>query len=273
MVDLVVVAGTTVIVPLALLLVHGDVRVSAGAAAAGCVGAASFLFDEGRVAAVLVIPWGIVVAALAWGRVRAFLRTRRGVAEVIASCFLAGGAGWLVLSRYGAAPLGFGDTIVELTAMHFHYAGFVAPVVTLQLARRLRESGAPADGLVEVSVYVVLAATPITAAGITFASWMGAVGALLFTIALTASSIVTLGFVMRDVRGAPRALLVISALSVLLPMALAVTYAAGRWLPTPAPSIPVMVWTHGLLNAFGFALCGVCGWLLVQARRGSNVTR
>jgi hypothetical protein len=176
----------------------------------------------------------------------------------------------LVLSRYGSTPLDFGPVIVELTAVHFHYAGFVAPVLALRLARRLRDQHSARCAIATACVAVILAATPITAAGITLAEWLGAVGALLFFVALTIMSVLTLTAVVPEVQGRARWLLAASSVAVLAPLALAVLYAAGRWLSTPAPSIRTMAWTHGLLNALGFSLCGVLGWLSVREEDASS---
>lgn len=43
-------------------------------------------------------------------------------------------------------------------------------------------------------------------------------------------------------------------------MPLAGWYAAGEYLPIEAPTIPEMIVSHGLLNAVGFALCGLIGY-------------
>jgi hypothetical protein len=54
-------------------------------------------------------------------------------------------------------------------------------------------------------------------------------------------------------------------LSVVVAMALAIVYSLGQWAGTPAPSIEVMAWTHGLLNAVGFSFFGALGWHLQSA--------
>jgi hypothetical protein len=53
-------------------------------------------------------------------------------------------------------------------------------------------------------------------------------------------------------------------------MLLAVQWAVGHNLGTPALSIPDMVRFHGVANAVGFSLLGVLGWRL--ARRPGRVT-
>ena len=55
------------------------------------------------------------------------------------------GAGWLVLYRLGVRPLGFADVIVLLTGVHFHYTGFVLPIVAGMVGRWLRAESAQSD--------------------------------------------------------------------------------------------------------------------------------
>jgi len=78
---------------------------------------------------------------------------------------------------------------------------------------------------------------------------------------------VTLRRIRRMADGAAAVLLTIAACSVLVGMVLAVQWALGSTLGTPALSIPAMAATHGVLNGLGFALCGVLGWRLHTAQR------
>ncbi|HEV2756977.1 MAG TPA: YndJ family transporter [Actinomycetota bacterium] len=264
-IDLALALAVLVVVPLALRL-DGRRRLQPGhllaVVGAGAVAALSLLVDAGAVAAGLAIPWLGAVAALALRHAFPFdLRALlRDALVVLSSAYLVVGAGWFVLSRYAARLLDFDDTIVELTAVHFHYAGFVAPVLVHRLAVRLRRDGR-SDAAARAALVAVLVATPLTAAGITFEPALGAAGAALFAAGLTVASVLTLRWVVPPAGAATRALLAVSSLSVIASMTLAVAYALGHWLGTAAPSLPVMVRTHGVLNAAGFALAGVLGWL------------
>lgn len=258
-IDLALGLAVLVVVPLALGLDErrpADRKHLTVVLVAGGLAVVSLLPDEGAFAAGLALPWLAVTVMLALRHlfpldVRALLRDTTAVLPFV---YLTVGAGWLVVSRYGGRPLDFDDTIVELTAVHFHYAGFVAPLVVHRLGRRLRSSSAGA------ALAAVLVATPLTAAGITFEPAMGAAGAILFAGGLTAASLLTLRRVVPTTHGAAATFLVISSASVVVAMGLAVAYALGQWLGTPAPSLPVMARTHGVLNSAGFGLCGVLGW-------------
>lgn len=95
-------------------------------------------------------------------------------------------------------------------------------------------------------------------------------GALLLTTGLWLLAWETLRRVAPATDRLPGTLLVLSALSTLAPMVLAVQWAIGSNYATPALSIPAMVRFHGIANAVGFALLGVLGWRL---RSGSDIWR
>ena len=271
-IDLALALGLVVVVPLALGLDRRrplDPARIPFVAGAGLVAAGSLLLDEGLLAAALTIPW-LVTAAIGALRHAVPVDARawiRAAPAILPFAYAVAGAGWLLVSRYGGRPLDFGDTIVELTAIHFHYAGLVAPLLVLSLVRWLRLDGKSGTAA-RASLVAVLAATPLTAAGITFEPALGAAGAVAFACGLTTASLLTLTRVLPKVRRTSRVLLGISSASVIASMALAVAYAFGQWLGTPSPSLQVMANTHGVLNAVGFALAGVLGWSREQ-RRGA----
>jgi hypothetical protein len=146
--------------------------------------------------------------------------------------------------------MGFGEPVVLLTAVHFHYAAFTALVWTGCAARRL-----PATWGRRATVAGVAVGTPLLAAGITLAPWLELAGALLLAGSLGWLAV-------RVLASAPRAgglLVRISAVSVLFSMPLAVAYAWGQ-VATPLVSLATMARLHGTANALGFGLCGLIGW-------------
>src|SRR5256885_1534113 len=83
-------------------------------------------------------------------------RNRRPVGRVLGLYWLVG-AGWLALARFGLRPLGFSPEIVLATAVHFHFAGVLLPVLVL------RSTGPRL-------VPPVLLGVPLVALGITLAA-------------------------------------------------------------------------------------------------------
>src|SRR5262249_30710618 len=130
--------------------------------------AGSFTLPAGLAAAVLALPWLGFTGLIAWmGLVSLVSRGPRpveGFRIYSGFGFLCVGGAWTVVSRYGARPLGFSDLIVLATAVHFHYAGFVLPLLTGLAGRLLRSRTAQ-----HAAVGVVLG-VPLVAVGITLSA-------------------------------------------------------------------------------------------------------
>lgn len=216
--------------------------------------AVSFLFPKGVLAALLAVPWlAFGLACATFGLIRFLPRGFRYSEEVapdIGLMFLPVGCIWLVLSRLGARPLGFGDDIVLLTAIHFHYAGFAASVFA-GMAGRLTNCVLPITGL--------LIGTPLLAMGITFSPLLEVFATILLATSILALALLTL-------TRTKNPFLLIACLSTIGAMALACAYALGNFTNNPRLTIARMAETHGMANAFGFALCGLLGWSFSRPR-------
>ena len=281
LVDLLLLLAVLVVVPLGLRLVpltgHRARRVlllartvqPAGAAA----GLVAFLVPTGYTAGILALGWLATCALASLDGLIELVETRslrpRFLVPSAALAFLSVGAGWMVVSRAGIRPLGFSRDIVELTGVHFHYAGFAATlmaalvVTALRDRPRLRPIGSAA-------ALFIVAGVPITAAGI-------ATSSAVFTIAgplllaggvLSIAAITALVIAPRVVSLTARSLLWLSAGGVVVPMLLGVEYAISRVFPLPALDLRAMALIHGDLNAVAFALAGLLGWTLAKARSG-----
>ena len=267
--------GVLVVVPLGVRL-HRDLgpRWTAFFVTAGIPAVGSLLLAQGTGAAAAAVPWLGTAAVAAAVCVVRWLRERRAVLDlgwVAAPAFLAFGAAWLVLDRAALEPAGVTPPFVLLTAVHFHYAGFVAALLVSLL--RARVGGVSPRGTA-AAVVAVVGAPPIVAAGFALVGVLQIVGAVVLTAGLLLTAWLTLRLIVPTAEdGAARALLVISSLAIVIPMLLAVQWAIGWNYGTPAPSIPAMARTHGLVNAVGFSLCGVLGWLRLHATEGGSRAR
>jgi len=201
----------------------------------------SLLLPVGPAAGAIATIWFAACAAITVGPALAWLRRPRWDAGLVALAYLCVGAGWLVMSRAGVRVSGFGPTIVELTAVHFHYAGFAA----LVLAARHT-----------VAAALVAGGTVLVAVGHFGTHELDVAGAAALTAGLLA-----LGW--STWRTTTHPLLRISAATPVVSMALALAYALGRIDVGPSVPIDDMARFHGTLNAFGFALAGLVGRLLV----------
>jgi hypothetical protein len=275
MLDLLILLAVLLVAPLGLVLAASDARAGLlpyRAAqviqpVAALLVIVAFLLPAGPLAAALASGW-LLMNGLAALSVLAALRSR-GIGRADELCLDAGllylpiGGAWLLASRLGINPLGFGDTIVLLTAIHFHYAGFAAPILAGMAGRRLAAVRPSAWGVFRVVAAGIVASVPLVALGITFSPALEVAAACVLAASLAGLSALTMRAIVPALRRrAAQALLTISAASALVAMLFAVAYAVGEFTQAPIVTIPRMIEVHGLVNALGFVSCGLVGWTL-----------
>lgn len=275
LVDLLLLLAPLVVVPLGLRLVpftgYRSRLVLALARVIQPIGAGAavvaFLIPPGWKAGVIALGWLLVcgIAALA-GLVELIESRSLPPAHLVpaaAVAYLAVGAGWMVVSRAGLRPLGFSRDIVELTGVHFHYAGFAATLMAALTMMVLRDRGRLARFSAGAALLIVIG-VPITAAGIAtgsgFATVLGPV--LLGTGVLSIAGLTGITIAPRVDSTVARGLLWLSAAGVVVPMLLGIDYAISRVFAIPALDLRAMALIHGDLNALAFSLAGLLGWSL-----------
>jgi hypothetical protein len=226
----------------------------------------SFLIPQGILAGVLSSVWLATISFVALaGLLRIFFAKSFVSYELSVSAgmlYLPIGGAWLVASRLGIQPLGFGDTIVLLTAIHFHFAGFAAPLLA-GFAGRAVSDKQTALKVVALAATGIILGTPLVAAGITFSPGVALVGAAIVTIGLSLLAVIVLLYLVPITYSiAAKALFFIASLSSIAAMILACLYAYSIVTHTLIIDIPHMAMTHGLLNSFGFALSSLIAWTL-----------
>jgi len=268
--------GMLVVVPLGLSLIPPPssdrdltfwtyniaVALTSNAAAAALL---SLFLNKGLLAALLVCGWFIATCVIAlYGLMRLILRgSLFPLSELSIDAglmYLPIAGAWLVIYRLGIQPFGYGETIILLTAVHFHFAGFAAPIIAGMNGRVLALKPHPRQ-LYALSIFGIVAAMPLVAAGITFTPLLGLIGTLLLSSGLLLLAILTIVWV-RPAFDHPvkQILLVFGALSSCSAMVLATLYAYSLATHTLILTIPLMAKTHGILNAFGFVTCNLVVW-------------
>ena len=247
-----------------------------GLAPAALAAAGAFLIAPGPEAGVLTVPWGLATVALAvWALRRAWGLWRTGrldVPEALVTAGFAtlpGGAVWLFFARAGIDPGPYGDLIVLLTAAHFHYAAFVAPVWAGLLGRSLPEAFRTAHAVLGVGLLVGFW---LVAGGI--AASRGPAGtAFVETVGVVVLTVSAIGVGVLGVVAAPRlgdrtsALMVaVSGGALVIAMGMALWFNLGPRLGVDAPDVAWMLPRHGWLNAVGFGLWGGLGWRRLKPR-------
>lgn len=272
--------GVLVIVPLALSLVPASeskdresllyrlALLSQPVAAIGAV--ASFLLEPGVPAGGLAFLWSCETALIAgFGLQRLSRPAPRSAPEVSISfglIFISVAGVWLVVHRLGLQLLDYGDTIILLTAVHFHFAGYAAPMLAGLTGRRLSQN-LGASRVFKLIPIGIVGGTALVAAGISVSPALALVGTVMISIGLLLLAILVVGWILPSMESIPgRVLILFSAVSCLPAMVLACAYAYSIVFQKLIIDIPQMAMTHGVANAFGFSLCGLVGWCF--ANRG-----
>jgi hypothetical protein len=225
----------------------------------------SFAFAQGPLTAALAVPWLLVTLTLALAGTlrlwRSSWRLNGELAVTAALLLIAVGGGWAVISRAGLRPQNFSHAIVLLTAVHFHYAGFVLPLVAgLTVNAR---SGDRRPGLIDRFMLVlIIAGVPLVGMGISLSPLLEVVASLLLVMGSSLLAVRQIQVAIQKQHSTALALLTISSLALVSAMIPAAIYACGELARTTWLDIPTMIRTHGAFNAFGFSACGVAGHLV-----------
>jgi hypothetical protein len=192
----------------------------------------------------------------------AFARTSLFVRVVVSVAYLdlAVGGAWLVASRWGLRPMGIQEPIGLLTAVHFHFAGFATAMIaaaTLQFAERRGEAR-----WLRWLVSFVIAMPYLVAAGFVISPAVKMVAAVIFSISVAGLAVFVRGCGRKAEDAHARVLLQVAAGCVFAGMVLAGMYAVADFLGSDVLTIPQMARTHGVLNAVGFCMSGLLGWVV-----------
>ncbi|MES2735736.1 MAG: YndJ family transporter [Verrucomicrobiota bacterium] len=192
------------------------------------------------------------------------MQTRRfSLAQICldgARLFPAIGAAWLVANRANWMPWGFDALIVLLTAAHFHHAGYTLPLMAGLCGQALPGRAS------RVSCGLILAGVPLVAIGITCTHfkvlpWIEPLAVSILVAGALGVALLQMQMAFQKGLSAwARALFLISGLSLLVAMLLALTFGLRSLFPAWALPMPTMWAIHGTLNTFGFGLCGVLAW-------------
>jgi hypothetical protein len=187
----------------------------------------------------------------------------------IARLDLAVGGAWLVASRLGMRPMGIQEPIGLLTAVHFHFAGFATAMIaaaTLQFAERRGE-----QRWLKPVVLMVAGLPVVVAAGFVISPVVKMGAAILFSASVAGLAVAVRACGRQAEDPTARILLQVAAGAIFAGIVLSGAYAVADYLGSDALTIPQMARTHGVLNAVGFCLTGMLGWLVERSSGQSSV--
>jgi hypothetical protein len=183
---------------------------------------------------------------------------------------------WFALDRLGARPLGFSQTTVLLTAVHFHFITLGALTLTGWAGRVLPAHPTTfVAGVYRVAALGMIVGPLLVATGITITQLTGpraleSCAAVLLALSEIVIAMLTLRCIVPAIVSPfAKGLLTLSSGAVVLTMAIAVAYALGMATGAWKITIPQMIALHGWLNALAFSACGLLGWRLALWRQES----
>lgn len=231
--------------------------------------AVSFFVPPGPLAAWLTVPWLVWTLPAAYVG-RSLFRTRKA-ADALVGFALFGlfvGAAFVLAARAGAEPLGLSAYLVELTALHFHAATLVPPIVISSAF----QAGLFGPRAVRFLTAGAIAGPVLIGYGTTEHRPTASAGALLLAAALLLYALRVLAS-SRDLPPAARPFLVASSIALFVSMPLVVVFSVSRALGAPVLDLSSIYFGHGYLNAFGFALPALLGWLRMRVEREGSEWR
>ena len=218
----------------------------------------SFAFETGVVAALLAGPWFLVTCLFGMEGLRRAIdglkRRHVDLGICAAFLFLPVGGIWTLFARAGYQPMGFDATIVLLTGVHFHYAGFALPLLA-SLSAKERPGR-----LSQLTLFGVAIGVPLVGLGITFSPIVEVAAAITLVTACIALAYLQTRIAIIRRQATISMLMMVSSMSLLAAMILAAIYAIGEFRGDRILQIEQMVPLHGIANAFGFSLCGLLAW-------------
>ena len=239
------------------------------------LGVVAIGLPPGRQAAFFAIGWLVVcvlmggsgmmgLARAPWldagGGARATHTRTTWIVICIARMDLAVGGVWLVASRLGMRPMGIQEPIGLLTAVHFNFAGFATAAIGAATLR-FAEKGAPHKWLQRL-VLVVAVLPVVVAAGFVISPIVKMGAAALSSMSVAGLAIALRAYGRKVHETTARILLQVAAGAIFMGMVLSGAYAVADYMGSDALTIPEMAKTHGILNAVGFCLAGMLGWLV-----------
>jgi len=239
---------------------------------AATLAVAALCLPPGRPAGGLACAWMVVclsvtIAAIIDLSSLAKSRPDRGTRSIIhritlavAQVDLGVGGAWLVASRLGLRPMEIQEPIGLLTAVHFHYAGFATAMIAtgmLQFAAQRQERR-----WLPWLVAVVIGMPFVVAAGFVISPQLKLGAAAVFSAAVAGLAVVLRSCAKRLESGTARVLFHVASVTVFAGMVLSTAYAVADFRGSDVLPIPQMARTHGILNAVGFCLPGLLGWLV-----------
>jgi hypothetical protein len=230
-------------------------------AAAFCT--ASFFRPAKFTPILLPISWLLICLCVSWrgmNRLLAFrLESFSQFCFASGECYIAVGGVWLVMSRIGLHPAGFQEPIVLLTAVHFHFAGFLSSIFAGLTYSQLQSTKWAKP--LRIILLGTLLGPGLLGISFLISPKLKLIAVILIVIGQCglAAGMARIGTTIA--RGASSVLLMLAAASVAIAMIYAAIWALGEYPLQPMTDLSNMERIHGVLNSIGFGVIGLLGLL------------
>ena len=240
-------------------------------------GGISILSDRGGLAGAFAIIWLFFTLLIALiGMLLLLQKSDRRLSIAclaLALIYLPIGSTWLVLDRLRVQPLGFSQTTVLLTAVHFHFITLAALLMigligqSMQATQQSRAWKMYRVLALCMLINPLLVATGFTVTQVTGMHALESAAAILLAMCMILIALFNLKLVVPATASLlARGLLIVSSTAVVITMLFACAYALGEATGLWEISISNMILVHGWVNAIVFGFCGLLGWRLRRAQ-------
>jgi len=229
----------------------------------------SFFLPTGIIAASVASAWLLVCSLFALRGARRLLQYRAHSFSQF--CFAAGeaylivGGTWLVASRLGLQPVGFQEPIVLLTAVHFHFAGFLSAALAGLTYERLRATRWSKP--LSMALTGVVVGPGLLGLAFLVGPKVKLAAVILIVLGQVGLASGMIRVALSKVNPVARGLLLFSSGCIVVGMALAASWALGEYPLQSFVELGRMERIHGSLNAIGFGICGLIGWSSVAEEK------
>ncbi len=231
----------------------------------------SFQLPKGILAGLLIIPWFLLTIILGIQKLSIFKSKKVNAVfqnvplycETAAFLYLPIGVFWALMDRFEICLFGYDPTIILLTAVHFHYAGFILPQVASWLIEKKHFEFSKIIGF-GIILGIPLVAIGISATHFGWHGWIEVFCVSIMTLVGSGLGGLYIYFGLKVKEYLPKVLFLLGGIALLVGMSLAFCYGWRHVFVIETLTIPWMYAVHGTCNAVGFAAPVLVGWKLVK---------
>ncbi len=264
-VEILLIAAPLWLIPLAFHIIKKPNWLIWIAVSCGLLFATAYHFPKGIYSSLFILPWLIYSLIFLFKKLNEAILLKKNklheYVELAAYLYLPVGIIWAAIDRLDIPFLGYDPTIILLTGVHFHYAGFILPLVTSWLVET------KVSIIYKLTAIGIIIGIPLVALGISSSHfnwpvWIEVLSVSIMTLSGTLVGILHLRLGIRTKNWIQKMCFAVGGLALIAGMSLAFCYGWRHVFIIETLTIPWMYAVHGTCNAVGFAAPVLIGWKL-----------